>query len=398
MWWSVPDGIDDFHPWREVTTVYHEGVPGHHLQVAQTAYRSDTLNRWQRLMCWCSGHGEGWALYAERLMEELGFLDDPADLLGHARRPVAARGAGDRRHRHAPRARHPRRQPARPRRHRLPPRRDVDAGAGAGVHAAALPAWTTRSSSSRSSATSACPARRRPTRSASGSGSRRAPRVQAAARRRLRPQGLPPRGARPRLARPRPAAHGAGAPVTTARVPLVLASASPARLATLRAAGIDPIVIVSGVDESQVDGLPPAELALQLAELKCAAVAGRDDVPRRRARPGLRLGARARRRRGARRGARQAPRRGRGARALAGDARAHAACCTAGTACVRWRSGRVAAATASTLVHFADVSDDEVEAYVATGEPLHVAGAFTIDGFGGAFVTGSRATTTTWWA
>jgi septum formation protein len=51
-------------------------------------------------------------------------------------------------------------------------------------------------------------------------------------------------------------------------------------------------------------------------------------------------------------------------------------------------SGRVAAATGSTLVHFADVSDDEVEAYVATGEPLHVAGAFTIDGFGGAFVRG----------
>ena len=60
---------------------------------------------------------------------------------------------------------------------------------------------------------------------------------------------------------------------------LVLASASPARLATLRSAGIDPTVIVSGVDESQLDGLPPAELALQLAELKCAAVAERDDVP-----------------------------------------------------------------------------------------------------------------------
>ena len=82
MWWSVPDGIDDFTPWREVTTVYHEGVPGHHLQVAQTAYRSDLLNRWQRLMCWVSGHGEGWALYAERLMDELGYLDDPADRLG----------------------------------------------------------------------------------------------------------------------------------------------------------------------------------------------------------------------------------------------------------------------------------------------------------------------------
>jgi uncharacterized protein (DUF885 family) len=82
MWWSVPDGIDDFAPWREVTTVFHEGVPGHHLQVAQTAYRKDVLNRWQRLMCWVSGHGEGWALYAERLMDDLGYLADPADKLG----------------------------------------------------------------------------------------------------------------------------------------------------------------------------------------------------------------------------------------------------------------------------------------------------------------------------
>jgi uncharacterized protein (DUF885 family) len=82
MWWSVPDGIEDFHPWREVTTVFHEGVPGHHLQVAQTAYRKESLNRWQRLMCWVSGHGEGWALYAERLMDDLGHLSDPADRLG----------------------------------------------------------------------------------------------------------------------------------------------------------------------------------------------------------------------------------------------------------------------------------------------------------------------------
>jgi uncharacterized protein (DUF885 family) len=82
MWWSVPDGIDEFSPWREVTTVFHEGVPGHHLQVGQTAYRSELLNRWQRLMCWVSGHGEGWALYAERLMDELGYLDDPAARLG----------------------------------------------------------------------------------------------------------------------------------------------------------------------------------------------------------------------------------------------------------------------------------------------------------------------------
>jgi uncharacterized protein (DUF885 family) len=82
MWWSVPDGIDDFSTWREVTTVYHEGVPGHHLQIAQTSYRSEVLNRWQRTMCWVSGHGEGWALYAERLMDELGHLDDPGDRLG----------------------------------------------------------------------------------------------------------------------------------------------------------------------------------------------------------------------------------------------------------------------------------------------------------------------------
>jgi uncharacterized protein (DUF885 family) len=82
MWWSVPDGIDEFSTWRETTTVFHEGVPGHHLQVAQTNYRSDLLNRWQRQACWVSGHGEGWALYAERLMDDLGYLADPGDYLG----------------------------------------------------------------------------------------------------------------------------------------------------------------------------------------------------------------------------------------------------------------------------------------------------------------------------
>jgi uncharacterized protein (DUF885 family) len=82
MWWEVPPGITDFSTWREVTTVYHEGVPGHHLQIGQTAYRAELLNRWQRLLSWCSGHGEGWALYAENLMDELGYLDDPADKLG----------------------------------------------------------------------------------------------------------------------------------------------------------------------------------------------------------------------------------------------------------------------------------------------------------------------------
>jgi uncharacterized protein (DUF885 family) len=82
MWWSVPRGITEFSTWRERTTVYHEGVPGHHLQVAQTAYRRAILNRWRRIGSWISGHGEGWALYAERLMADLGFLNDPADYLG----------------------------------------------------------------------------------------------------------------------------------------------------------------------------------------------------------------------------------------------------------------------------------------------------------------------------
>ncbi len=82
MWWSVPRGVETFTTWRELTTVFHEGVPGHHLQVAQTAYRRDTLNTWRRLMAWTSGHGEGWALYAERLMADLGFLDDPGNRMG----------------------------------------------------------------------------------------------------------------------------------------------------------------------------------------------------------------------------------------------------------------------------------------------------------------------------
>ena len=82
MWWSVPVGVEEFDTWRETTTVYHEGVPGHHLQVAQATYIRETLNAWRRLSSWTSGHGEGWALYAERLMQELGFLSNPADRLG----------------------------------------------------------------------------------------------------------------------------------------------------------------------------------------------------------------------------------------------------------------------------------------------------------------------------
>jgi septum formation protein len=162
---------------------------------------------------------------------------------------------------------------------------------------------------------------------------------------------------------------------------LVLASASPARLATLRNAGIDPQVIVSGVDESQLDGLPPAELALQLAELKSAAVADRDDVPS----GALVLGCDS---------------------VLELDGQAFGRPRDAAEAAGRWRamrgrsgvlhtghslresgSGRVAAATASTTVYFAEITDEEIAAYVATGEPLEVAGSFTVDGLGGAFVT-----------
>jgi nucleoside triphosphate pyrophosphatase len=163
---------------------------------------------------------------------------------------------------------------------------------------------------------------------------------------------------------------------------LVLASQSPARLATLRAGGVEPVVIVSGVDEDQLGPLPPAELALQLAELKCAAVAERDDLPD----DALVLGCDS---------------------VLDLDGEALGKPGTPDEATRRWQqlrgrsgvlltghslrdtaTGNVASATAATTVHFADVTDEEVAAYVASGEPLHVAGAFTIDGRGGAFVTG----------
>ncbi len=93
MWWSVPEGEDSFATWKETTTVYHEGVPGHHLQIATAIYQRRLLNSWRRNAIWVSGQGEGWALYAERLMEDLGFLSDPGDRLGmlDAQRMRAAR-------------------------------------------------------------------------------------------------------------------------------------------------------------------------------------------------------------------------------------------------------------------------------------------------------------------
>lgn len=161
---------------------------------------------------------------------------------------------------------------------------------------------------------------------------------------------------------------------------LVLASASPARLETLRRAGLDPEVVVSGVDEDRVQATKPADVALELAQRKAQAVATRvegpalvvgcDSV--------LELAGTAYGKPGS---ADEAVRRWRLMRGRSGVL--HTGHCVVDTA-----RGRTESATASTTVHFADVTDAEVEAYVAGGEPLHVAGAFTIDGLGGAFVRG----------
>ena len=82
MWWAVEPGRTVFSTWRETSVVYHEGVPGHHLQIATAVYRRDTLNDYQRLMAGTSAHWEGWALYAERLVRELGYLRNDGQLLG----------------------------------------------------------------------------------------------------------------------------------------------------------------------------------------------------------------------------------------------------------------------------------------------------------------------------
>lgn len=175
---------------------------------------------------------------------------------------------------------------------------------------------------------------------------------------------------------------------------LLLASASPARLTTLRAAGVDPLVAVSGVDEDEVVArygvTDPADVVLVLARAKAEEVAGRweevDGAPE----DGLLvLGCDS---------------------VLELDGVAHGKPADAGVAAERWRSmrgrsgvlhtghwlvdvredgtGATLGAVASTTVAFAEVTDAEIEAYVATGEPLAVAGAFTLDGLGGAFVRG----------
>lgn len=169
---------------------------------------------------------------------------------------------------------------------------------------------------------------------------------------------------------------------------LVLASQSPARLATLRSAGLDPEVMVSGVDESRLAMGDPAALAVRLARLKAGAVAGRvtpesDEVV-------LVVGCDS---------------------VLELDGEVHGKPSSPDEAVERWRrmrgrSGvlhtghcvvevttgattrRELAREARTVVHFAELTDAEIAAYVATEEPLRVAGAFTLDGLGGAYVAG----------
>lgn len=83
--WYPTLGKTRFPLWGEVSTAYHEGVPGHHLQLAQLVYMAATLNRFQRVAAFVPGYSEGWALYAERLMGELGYLENPAYELGMLR-------------------------------------------------------------------------------------------------------------------------------------------------------------------------------------------------------------------------------------------------------------------------------------------------------------------------
>lgn len=96
MWWSVPKDQETFHIWQELSTVFHEGVPGHHLQIG-VALAQNTLNIWRRSVNWIAGHGEGWALYAEELIDELGLYDDPGFRMGllDSQRLRAARVALD---------------------------------------------------------------------------------------------------------------------------------------------------------------------------------------------------------------------------------------------------------------------------------------------------------------
>jgi len=81
--WFPTNGEKEFRWWHHASTWYHEGVPGHHLQCAISVIEKDRQSRFHRLEAWCPGYGEGWALYAERFMNELGYFTDIADEFGH---------------------------------------------------------------------------------------------------------------------------------------------------------------------------------------------------------------------------------------------------------------------------------------------------------------------------
>jgi septum formation protein len=191
--------------------------------------------------------------------------------------------------------------------------------------------------------------------------------------------------------------------MASASVPLILGSASPARLATLQRAGVQPHVLVSEVDEESVVAealsrfgkLAPEDVALLLARAKCEAVAALlsdDDRPEAAPVNALILGCDS---------------------VLELEGEVHGKPADEAEAVARWQrmrgtsgvlhtahwliddredgnggTGATMGTVASTVVHFANLSDDEIAAYVATGEPLQVAGAFTVDGLGGPFVSG----------
>jgi uncharacterized protein (DUF885 family) len=85
--WYPTRGKTVFPIWTEISTCYHEGVPGHHLQIGRVRFLRERLSRFQRAV-WATGHGEGWALYAERLMDELGAFQNPEHRLGFLRSQV----------------------------------------------------------------------------------------------------------------------------------------------------------------------------------------------------------------------------------------------------------------------------------------------------------------------
>lgn len=165
---------------------------------------------------------------------------------------------------------------------------------------------------------------------------------------------------------------------------LVLASTSPARRQLLHAAGIDAEVMASGVDESVVEAPGPEQLCARLARLKATAAAERLAPPLPGQPPVLVLGCDSVLSFGGRvlgkpTDAEDAVRRWRLMRGASGTL-------FTGHALVEVGTGRTAEAVAGAVVHFGQISDGEIEAYVATGEPLAVAGAFTIDGYGSPFV------------